>query len=80
MGTHSIMLIANLSNGEKEAILQKHLPYSNLYHVFIRNEHEAEVMRTQRGWSVRPRLGSWLNDDDCAVILKTVENLEDPNF
>ena len=80
MGTQPILLIANLSNGEKQAILKKHMPYSNLYHLFIGKEHEAEVIRTQRGWSVRPREGSWLNEDDCDAIQKAVENQENPNF
>ena len=75
------MLIATLSNGEKQIILQKEHEFSGIYHVVIDNELEAQVLLTpKRKWEVVPHTKSWLTGDDCDVILKTVLNLENPNF
>lgn len=75
------MLIDNLSKGKKEVILQKPYEFSEQYNVIIDNVLEALVIIIPfRGWEVRPQIGSWFTDDDCDVILKTVLNLENPNF
>ena len=76
------MLIATLSDKEKHIILQKEYEFSSIYNVIIDDVLEAQVLKIPKGkgWEVVPHTKSWLTNEDCDVILKTVLNLENPKF
>jgi hypothetical protein len=81
MKPQPIMIIATFGNQEKQIILQKEHEFSGIYHVIIDDELEAQVLKTPKGkWEVVPHTKSWLTDENCDLILKTVLNLENPNF
>lgn len=76
------MLIATFSGQEKHILLRKPYEFSGTYKVIIDDILEALVLKVPKGkgWEVVPQKGSWLTPDDSDVILKTVLNLENPNF
>ena len=76
------LLIAELSKPVKAIILQAPFEFSGRYDIFIDGEQEAMVTRIMLSpeWRISPREGSWLTQKDCDELLKTVSNLENPNF
>ncbi len=73
------LLIAELSKPAKAIILETPFELSGRYDIYIDDQQEA-IVTSFPTWRVCPREGGWLTEKDCGVLLKTVLNLENPNF
>lgn len=76
------ILNAELSKPVKVILLETPFEMSGRYDIYIDGRQEAMVTQIMlsREWMVSPREGGWLTEEDCEVLLKTVLNLENPNF
>jgi hypothetical protein len=76
------LLIAELSKPVKAILLETPFEFSGRYDIYIDGRQEAMVTRIMLSpeWRVSPREGGWLTEKDCDVLLKTILNLENPNF
>ncbi len=76
------LLIADLSKPVKSIVLETPFEQSGRYDIYIDGQQEAMVTRVMLStdWRISPREGGWLTEKDCDVLLKTVINLENPNF
>jgi hypothetical protein len=76
------LLFAELSKPVKAIILETPFEMSGRYDIYIDGQQEAMVTQIMLSgkWRVSPREGGWLTQKDCEILLKTVLNLEDPNF
>lgn len=74
------LLIAELSKPVKAILLETPFEMSGRYDIYIDGQQEAMVTTLGSQWRVSPRIGGWLTEKDCNVLLKTILNLENPNF
>lgn len=75
------LLVAELSKPVNAIILETPFEMSGRYDIYIDGQQEAMVTQMIYGkWRVSPREGGWLTEKDCDELLKTVLNLENPNF
>jgi hypothetical protein len=76
------LLVAELSRPVKAIVLETPFEMSGRYDIYIDGQQEAMVTQIMLSskWRVSPREGGWLTQKDCEVLLKTVLNLENPNF
>jgi hypothetical protein len=74
------LLVAELSKPVKVILLEIPFEMSGRYDIYIDGQQEAMITMLGSKWRVSPREGGWLTEEDCEVLLKTVLNLENPNF
>lgn len=74
-----IIINGIIDNQQKQIILSKENPISNTYHITIDQEYHGMVMRNMNGWKVYPHENSWLNGENCDIILQGILNVESPN-
>jgi hypothetical protein len=75
------LLVAEISKPVKAILLETPFEMSGRYDIYIDGQQEAMITRMLNGkWRVSPREGSWLTEEDCEALLKTVLNLENPKF
>ncbi|MEO6669446.1 MAG: hypothetical protein ABIN36_08220 [Ferruginibacter sp.] len=76
------LLIAELSKPVKAIILETPFQLSGRYDIYIDGRQEAMVTQIMLSpqWRVSPREGGWLTQKDCDTLLRTILNLENPNF
>ena len=76
------LLFAELSKPVKAIILETPFELSGRYDIYIDGQQEAMVTRIMLSptWRVSPRQGGWLTEKDCDILLKTILNLENPDF
>lgn len=74
------LLVAGLSKPVKTILLETPFELSGRYDIYIDGRQEAMVTTLASQWRVSPREVGWLTEKDCETLLKTVLNLENPNF
>ena len=74
------LLVAELSKPVKTILLETPFELFGRYDIYIDGRQEAMVTTLGSQWRVSPREKGWLTELDCETLLKTVLNLENPNF
>jgi hypothetical protein len=74
-----ITVTGKIGDQEKQIILRKNDPFTDVYDIMIDKNFEGQVLKYVGRWKVYPIQKSWLNGKDCSMILQAVLNFEESN-